>query len=403
MGQHRFGRALLGLALATSAVAPANAQQLGVMGAPTPEVQAAPAVAPAEVPSPHNPVVVQFNGQMHTQPWTQLNRPVTVALTGLHEWAAAGKNDPTDLRLFLAGRVIPKSEPSLISLSQGYLNFQLNLEPDDRTLWVQVLSEARSTVDHRIPISVGLKGGRQPFESDVYIALNVYPGYTPLVGALLALLLLGLGILGYLTPLLRDGSGDTPYSLGRVQMACWFYLVIAAYLYIWLITGEYNTLPTSILTLIGISGGTGLAAVFVERNRTQTADNERKTLETRQTALRNRIEEIAAANPAEESALQKELQQQKNSFADTVAKLANLPPVLTPAVSKNLLRDILSDGDGISFHRFQIVVWTIVLVFIFVRAAYHDLAMPDFDGSLLGLMGISSGTYLGFKFPEKPK
>jgi hypothetical protein len=27
----------------------------------------------------------------------------------------------------------------------------------------------------------------------------------------------------------------------------------------------------------------------------------------------------------------------------------------------------------------------------------------DFDASLLGLMGISSGTYIGFKFPEKPK
>jgi hypothetical protein len=29
--------------------------------------------------------------------------------------------------------------------------------------------------------------------------------------------------------------------------------------------------------------------------------------------------------------------------------------------------------------------------------------MPEFDASLLTLMGISSGTYLGFKFPEKLK
>jgi hypothetical protein len=27
--------------------------------------------------------------------------------------------------------------------------------------------------------------------------------------------------------------------------------------------------------------------------------------------------------------------------------------------------------------------------------------MPEFDTTLLGLMGISSGTYIGFKFPEK--
>ena len=29
--------------------------------------------------------------------------------------------------------------------------------------------------------------------------------------------------------------------------------------------------------------------------------------------------------------------------------------------------------------------------------------MPEFDASLLGLMGISSGTYVGFKFPESAR
>jgi hypothetical protein len=28
-------------------------------------------------------------------------------------------------------------------------------------------------------------------------------------------------------------------------------------------------------------------------------------------------------------------------------------------------------------------------------------ALPDFDAPLLALMGISSGTYLGFKIPEQ--
>jgi hypothetical protein len=28
---------------------------------------------------------------------------------------------------------------------------------------------------------------------------------------------------------------------------------------------------------------------------------------------------------------------------------------------------------------------------------YRTLAMPDFSGELLALMGISSGTYVGFK------
>nr|ALS89246.1 stage V sporulation protein AB [uncultured bacterium] len=70
-------------------------------------------------------------------------------------------------------------------------------------------------------------------------------------------------------------------------------------------------------------------------------------------------------------------------------------------VSVNFLRDILSDSSGYSFHRFQIFAWTIVLGIIFVSAVYNNLNMPEFSGTLLGLMGLSSGTYIGFKFPEK--
>ena len=61
----------------------------------------------------------------------------------------------------------------------------------------------------------------------------------------------------------------------------------------------------------------------------------------------------------------------------------------------------MSDNTGaISLHRFQMFVWTIVLGLIFVVSVYHGLEMPEFSAGLLGLMGISSGTYLGFKVPE---
>jgi hypothetical protein len=42
-----------------------------------------------------------------------------------------------------------------------------------------------------------------------------------------------------------------------------------------------------------------------------------------------------------------------------------------------------------------------VFTLIFVVRIHTHLAMPDFDAQLLALMGISSGAYLGFKFPEK--
>jgi len=42
-----------------------------------------------------------------------------------------------------------------------------------------------------------------------------------------------------------------------------------------------------------------------------------------------------------------------------------------------------------------------VLGDIFGVSVYGNLAMPEFSSNLLGLMGISSGTYIGFKFPEQ--
>lgn len=72
---------------------------------------------------------------------------------------------------------------------------------------------------------------------------------------------------------------------------------------------------------------------------------------------------------------------------------------------------LLDDGDGTSFHRFQIFGWTIILGIIFItkviegprsRKLSSGLAQPTFDDTFLTLMGISSGTYIGFKFTEKP-
>jgi hypothetical protein len=39
---------------------------------------------------------------------------------------------------------------------------------------------------------------------------------------------------------------------------------------------------------------------------------------------------------------------------------------------------------------------------VFIVGVYRDLAMPpDFSGTLLALMGISSAGYVGFKYQEK--
>ncbi len=69
--------------------------------------------------------------------------------------------------------------------------------------------------------------------------------------------------------------------------------------------------------------------------------------------------------------------------------------------TRGFLDDHISDPNGVSLHRFQMFVWTLVLGIIFIGSVYKNPGMPEFRATLLGLMGISSGTYLGFKVPEK--
>ncbi|HJX85238.1 MAG TPA: hypothetical protein VJ723_12920, partial [Candidatus Angelobacter sp.] len=355
-------------------------------------------------------VVVEQNEHRTTTTQSELDRPITVALKGLKEWLAKNPDKhPRDLRLYLAGHKLAKCSPTLTSVEQEYLDFHLEIDPADRDAWVDILYDARNEPDHKLPLSIGWKDNMQVFDSNAELALIVYSSHTPYILGLLVLLLAATLILSVRTNLLRDGTDQppaparSPYNLGKVQMAFWFYLTITAYLYVWLITGEYDTVTSSVLVLIGISAGTGAAALLVDKQKVQEIITQRTSLDAQLTALQARINDLSAAAPQPGSPLDQELQQKKNSLLEVQAQLAHAPVTPPPAASKGFLKDILSDGEGVAFHRFQMVVWTLVFGLIFVRSVYRDLSMPNFDASLLGLMGISSGTYIGFKFPEKPK
>jgi hypothetical protein len=95
------------------------------------------------------------------------------------------------------------------------------------------------------------------------------------------------------------------------------------------------------------------------------------------------------------------VQDNRTRLAQVSDQIQALTRPASAGVSVSFLRDILSDSSGYSFHRFQIFAWTIVLGIIFVSSVYNNLNMPEFSPTLLGLMGLSSGTYIGFKFPEK--
>ena len=72
--------------------------------------------------------------------------------------------------------------------------------------------------------------------------------------------------------------------------------------------------------------------------------------------------------------------------------------------SSGFFQDILSDEKGISMHRFQNVIWTIVAitVYISILLSTHDTPaqLPSLDNTLLVLTGLSSAGYLGLKLGE---
>jgi hypothetical protein len=185
-------------------------------------------------------------------------------------------------------------------------------------------------------------------------------------------------------------------------MAIWFVLVIGAFMFIWIVTGASDTITTTVLALLGIGATTALGAAAIDTRETDAAST--KLL----TRLRDKGDVDLKIAAVEAGADWNRDPVKANDWASLVtlrdkalADIEKLKAVLQPPRSRGWWNDLILDEDGgHSFHRFQIVVWTIVLVFLFLYSVWSRLSMPEFSTTLLAVMGISGGTYLGFKFPE---
>jgi hypothetical protein len=348
---------------------------------------------------------------LNTTTYVAMGKQITVCIMGLHDWTYVQNHQPNDLRLSIGGHVLKNVAPSGIGPSeQEYLNFVLQLDAtdaEDWKAWAAIVDASRhdEATGGKALITVAAKDN-QFYESTAYATVVTSSNSWYLI---LSLFVVMIGILMYLaetTDLLRSTLAEpptpprrSPFSLGLVQMAFWFCLSLAAYVYICLMTKQVHVPMGSVLGLLGISATTGLAAVFVDKQKGAAAD----TLATERAALTARVKDLTSTQITPGSAAEAELLQKKNRLAQVEALLAQSPSGTLPATSQGFFTDILSDGENVSFHRFQMMVWTIVLGVIFVWSVYRNMTMPEFDASLLTLMGISSGTYVGFKFPEKLK
>ncbi len=349
---------------------------------------------------------------------------VVIAVCHLDELVAAAEAAQQPITLFIEG-LDSGNLPAGIDLDDGIVTFVLDRTEDNRSLWKPLLSNPLFDPETTMRVSAGIHGDRPlPRVKGANLTLVFYKMYTDWSTwawlAVLAAIAVALFQYARKSDLLRDGPAiggvRRPYSLGRAQMAWWFFLILIGYNFIWLVTGDRDTIPPSLLALLGISAVTAIAAVAIG-SRGGALGERRKLLDDEIASLDEALRRIAvdiddaarrAADPAAVSsataaALQSALEKTRADLEEMRARLVTERAGVTAIVpSKGFWNDLVTDDrGGVSLDRFQIVAWSLVLGGVFLMTVSWELAMPEFNATLLALMGISSGTYIGFKLPSK--
>lgn len=355
-----------------------------------------------------------------------LRRTIRLKMANLPEWLKNSENRLSQLSLYVDGTAFKDPRPSLV---QGdTLIFDLRRTEQNKDAWTTLLCrKGDSFFSRSVPVTVGFENGTQvPSAANSVTLIRVNELWFQAFAIIVFLLILLFLYLATESDILRD-TGPLPkkphrktYSLARTQMALWTLTIIIGYVFIWMVTSDLSSLTPGVLGLMGISAVTGLGSAIVDSTKESEQNHQRweheekkKTAETEAEKLRGHMSVLEAAinartppanldeRKAAYAVKKAELAAQENEIELRGVKIDVLDHAAKPSVSEGFIKDLLNDDHGVSFHRFQISVWTIVLIFIFIGRVLDTLTMPTFDATLLALMGISGGTYIGFKLPDK--
>ncbi|MCA1620748.1 MAG: hypothetical protein LC795_15850 [Acidobacteria bacterium] len=409
---------------------------------PSPTASPTPTPSPTPAPTPYELTAGDVSLPSHGEPTggepviAGLGDEIVVKVNNLGEEVqrqellkepAATRLDPKRLVLFLDDVEMKKLYPEAIDLAEDEVRFKLRRDGDTRKAWDDLLAKPEEPFR---PVKVGVgPEGKTAWPAAANAAQNfVLRVYSPFRFKLNAVLFL-VALAGFLwlaksSNIIRDsqppepGEGESkPYSLARTQVAWWFFIIFGSFLFLWVVTNDYNVFTTSALVLLGIGTGTALGSAMVDASKRDASHSELRTLKPRQMKLDVEVKELkttledlktrgaageatpdelaaAGGQRATLAAKEAELEQLHKQVAD--AESARSKPV-----SEGFIRDVLSDVNGVTFHRFQNAVWTISLGIIFIKSVWTGLRMPEYDDIVLALMGISGATYLGFKIPER--
>jgi hypothetical protein len=238
-----------------------------------------------------------------------------------------------------------------ISARDNTLIFQLTRDTLSMKSW-NIFYQGQSFESRRqVRVSVGFEndGSLESAVKDFSLVLVRKHLFFAVLAGMIVLIVLFI-LLVRKTGIIRDDDSmmgrKAPYSLSRSQLAFWTFVIVFSFLYIYIVTGEMPPITGSTLVLLTTSMATAAGAKIISTSK--NPDNK-----------------------------------------------------MGSEATEGFFRDLISDHNSVSIHRFQMVVWTFILGVFFLRSVVKSLAMPQFDESMLILMGISSGTYLGLKIPEK--
>ncbi len=363
-------------------------------------------------------IPLKVNGVWYDK--VQLDLPIWVSVENLYRWAQQPGHDASKFVLVLNGIEFKGVEPSAVT-TDNCLAFRLTPASGTANAWKKLVSPPLKKNHEWVTVSV--QHGNAKVEGYWWATLKIF-NWTSLY--ILPVLVGGLLILfSWLaiktdviripgeSPKLTDIYGKPvrkPYSLARTQMACWTLVVLISYIFIWSLTWDLGSLTPTVIGLMGISVGTALSSAVVDsskrndqlslirilQNKMATDEVEAKKLQGELVSLNDTSSTISAPTSTERQseAKKKEIKQSKQ-------KIQELKEIIEPVPSKGFIQDILNDDEGLSFHRFQMFAWTIVLIVIFIWSVLSSLSMPEIDGTLLALMGLSGGTFVGFKLPDQ--
>lgn len=305
-----------------------------------------------------------------------LGTTVELKIPQLATWMAATKTPQEKLTLFIDGVRMAGLEPA-VNKADGSVQFQLKRHLTSAKDLDAAWTNALPSVLKNGSISFALGDDKSALTKEV-VKLGAF-GLSDTAKVVCGIAMLG-GVLAVLwfarkRMFLRDAydipdypwtSEHRPFSLGRSQMAWWTLVVLLSAAVIFWRTGDAWSINLTALTLMGIGGATLLGSV----------------------------------SQGPPSRLTKLMDDYRAALAKSPPPTSDIDLLKAQLKSKNWLQDVLSEygDDATAVHRLQNVLFTVVFGAVFVWLACSEGSMPELPAAILGLLGISGGVYVGYKW-----